>query len=317
MAELKKIRIAVSGIYDYALEELPSLRLPLPGHGAPEWVERKPVYKVYRPAVVLAKAADKFKMLPLTHGHPTIPVDGRNFRELAVGYTGENPEVEYIADSDEVGIRSTAILYDDEALGAYDAGEIQLSPGYVASFAWKRGKAPDGRAYDIIMDDIESVNHLAILRNGRGGEYAVVLDGAAEADAEEISLFEFIATRRELAEYLEGLDETEDGGKPEGAVPRRRDGDYRKSGGKWYKIYEREGRGASIAAAHVAKKVRNAQSVDELMDIVMKNTSRFTGADGRLLPVVERLKAAVDKRKGELNAGNPTMPQNSAAQFGL
>ena len=48
MAELKNIRIAVSGIYDYALEELPTLRLPLPGQGAPDWVEKKQIYKIYR-----------------------------------------------------------------------------------------------------------------------------------------------------------------------------------------------------------------------------------------------------------------------------
>lgn len=177
MAELKNIRIAVSGIYDYALEELPTLRLPLPGQGAPEWAEKKCVYKVYRPAFVLAAACGKFKMLPLTHHHPSTPVDGRNFRKLAVGYTGENPFVDWIKDTDEVGIRSTVMIYDDEALDAYERGEIQLSPGYVASFEWQRGKAPDGQEYDIVMKEIADVNHLALLPAGRGGEYAVVMDG--------------------------------------------------------------------------------------------------------------------------------------------
>ena len=41
MAELKNIRIAVSGLYDYAFEELPTLRVALPGQGAPDWVEKK------------------------------------------------------------------------------------------------------------------------------------------------------------------------------------------------------------------------------------------------------------------------------------
>lgn len=95
MAELKDIRIAVSGIYDYAYEELPSLQLPLPGHGAPEDVEEKRIYKVYRPATVLCAACDLFKMLPLTHHHPRVPVTEDNFRELAIGYTGENTFIDF------------------------------------------------------------------------------------------------------------------------------------------------------------------------------------------------------------------------------
>lgn len=191
MAELKNIRIAVSGIYDYALEELPTLRVPLPGQGAPDWVEKKQIYKIYRPAFVLAAACDKFKMLPLTHHHPNTPVDGQNFRKLAVGYTGENPFIDWIKDTDEVGIRSTVMIYDDEALDAYERGEIQLSPGYVASFEWQKGKAPDGQEYDIVMKEITDVNHLALLPAGRGGEYAVVMDGAKR----EPSVFDLARTK--------------------------------------------------------------------------------------------------------------------------
>lgn len=181
MAELKDIRIAVSGIYDYELSELPSLQLPLPGQGAPSWVERKDIYKVYRPASVLAAACDLFKMLPLTHHHPDTKVNGQNFRALTIGYTGEYPRTDYLRDKNEVGIRSTVMLYDDEALNAYNNGEIQLSPGYVAEFEWKQGVSPNGEPYDIEMKKITEVNHLALLPNGRGGESAVVLDQEANA----------------------------------------------------------------------------------------------------------------------------------------
>lgn len=180
MPELKNIRIAVSGIYDYAKEELPTLRLSL--NNAPEWVDQdKRLYKVYRPAAVLAGACDKFKSLPLVHNHPQQPVDGQNFRDLAVGWTGENPSVDYIGETNEVGIRSTMMMYDDEALQAYERGEIQLSPGYLADFEWKKGTAPNGQEYDIIMKEITDVNHLALLRAGRGGDYAVVMDEAPKA----------------------------------------------------------------------------------------------------------------------------------------
>ena len=180
MAELKNIRIAVSGIYDYAKEELPTLRVPLPGQGAPDWVEDKRIYKVYRPASALAAACDKFKSLPLTHHHPRTPVDGANFRDVTVGWTGENPTVDYIGETDEVGIRSTMVMGDDEALRAYESGEVQLSPGYVATFEWEKGTTPKGESYDIVMREIIDVNHLALLPAGRGGEYAVVMDGAGK-----------------------------------------------------------------------------------------------------------------------------------------
>lgn len=117
-------------------------------------------------------------MLPLTHHHPRTPVDGANFRDLAIGYTGENPWIDYLEGKDEVGIRSTVLLYDDEALDAYERGEIQLSPGYVANFEWQQGTDPHGNPYDIIMKEITDVNHLALLPAGRGGEDAVVMDQA-------------------------------------------------------------------------------------------------------------------------------------------
>lgn len=180
MAELKNIRIAVSGIYDYAFEELPTLRVALPGQGAPDWVEKKQIYKVYRPALVLAAACDKFKMLPLTHHHPSQAVDEQNFRDLTIGYTGENPEVDYLENRNEVGIKSTVMLCDKEALDAYNRGEVQLSPGYYADFEWQKGTSPDGQEYDIVMREIKDVNHLALLPNGRGGSDAVVLDSAPE-----------------------------------------------------------------------------------------------------------------------------------------
>jgi len=186
MAELKNIRIATSGIYEYAKEELPCLRLSL--ENAPEWVEKKDVYSVYRPATVLASAVDKFKMLPLTHHHPSSVVDGTNFREFAVGYTGENPSVDYLKDVDEVGIKSTVMLYDDESLTAYENGEVQLSAGYIADFEWRKGTTKDGKEYDIVMTEIKDVNHVALLPNGRGGDKAVILDRAMKKKNDVFSM---------------------------------------------------------------------------------------------------------------------------------
>lgn len=158
-----------------------TFRLPFPHQdGAPEWAQKKDIYKVYRPASVLAAACSKFKLLPLTHHHPSALVDSRNFRDLTIGYTGENPYIDYLDDKDEIGIRSNVLLYDDEAQGAYERGEKQLSPGYIATFEWQQGKSPHGEPYDIVMKEICDVNHLALLPSGRGGEDAVVLDKGPE-----------------------------------------------------------------------------------------------------------------------------------------
>lgn len=175
--ESKNIRIATSGIYDYAYEELDSLGLTLPC-GA----QKKKIYKVYRPAIVMEKSKDKFKMLPLTHHHPAVPVDDVNFRDLVIGYTGDTVWVDHLDNRDEVGIRATCVLYDSEALDAYERGEIQLSAGYHAVFDWAKGTAPDGQDYDIIMKDIISVNHVALLPLGRGGSDASIMDGAPEGN---------------------------------------------------------------------------------------------------------------------------------------
>ena len=216
--EYKNIRIAVSGIYDYALEELPSLRLPMPGRGAPDWVEEKRIYKVYRPAETLRRACDKFKLLPLTHHHPQSPVDQNNFRDLTIGYTGENPFIDYIAEKDEVGIRSNVMFGDQEAINAYNRGEIQLSPGYVAEFEWKKGTDPHGNEYDIVMKEITDVNHLALLPAGRGGSYAVVLDEAPKRE----TIFNFVKNKNvedrtynigEISETT-GLQKTAEGWRP-------------------------------------------------------------------------------------------------------
>jgi len=246
MAELKNIRIAVSGVYEYALEEIPTLRIPMPGHGAPDWVEEKRLYKVYRPAAVLAVACPKFSNLPMTHHHPKAPVDGQNFRDLAIGWTGEHPEVDYIAETNEVGIRSTCMLYDDEALNAYQNGEIQLSPGYIADFEWQKGTTPDGQEYDIIMKRITDVNHLALLPAGRGGDFAVVLDEAPKYE----SVFDLVRKNKDCVIDVRYED---------GHVSHRSDGDYIKENNGWRKLEKSEKRDRNVQRQEIeAGKIEKA-----------------------------------------------------------
>jgi hypothetical protein len=122
-----------------------------------------------------------------------------------------------------------------------------------------------------------------------------------------MTIFDFIEIKKELIATLEG--ETTDAGAlvtdvkyAEGTVRNRKDGDYRKQGGKWVKIYEKEGKGASLAVTHAVKKIKAAQSVDELMDLVNANISRFYDKNGKLLPVVARLRDAVNESKTRINS---------------
>lgn len=122
-----------------------------------------------------------------------------------------------------------------------------------------------------------------------------------------MTVFEFVEIKKELIATLEGG--TADTGAlvtdvkyAEGTVRSRKDGDYRKQGGKWIKIYSGEGRGASLAVTHAVKKIKAAQSVDELMDLVNANISRFYDKNGKLLPVVARLRDAVNESKTRINS---------------
>jgi hypothetical protein len=122
-----------------------------------------------------------------------------------------------------------------------------------------------------------------------------------------MTVFDFIEIKKELIATLEG--ETADTGAlvtdvkyAGGTVRTRKDGDYRKQGGKWVKVYSGAGRGASLAVTHAVKKIKNAQTVDELMDLVNNNISRFYDKDGKLLPVVARLRDAVNESKTRINS---------------
>lgn len=76
--------------------------------------------------------------------------------------------------------------------------------------------------------------------------------------------------------------------------------------GKWVRVYQQQNRSAEISIARLKGKVRNAQSVDELMQIVMNNIHRFEDENGQILPIVEELKKEVASGKTRINAGKPS-----------
>ncbi|MBO4640879.1 MAG: hypothetical protein J5710_14100 [Treponema sp.] len=72
--------------------------------------------------------------------------------------------------------------------------------------------------------------------------------------------------------------------------------------GKWARVFDKEGRGTNIAIGKLISKVQKIDNVEDLMALVMANKQRFVDENGVDLPVLDKLRAAVDARNG--NVGN-------------
>lgn len=66
--------------------------------------------------------------------------------------------------------------------------------------------------------------------------------------------------------------------------------------GKWARVFEKEGRGTNIAIGKLIAKVQKIDNVEDLMAFVMANKQRFVDDNGIDLPVLDKLRAAVDKK---------------------
>ena len=132
-------------------------------------------YKEYRPANVIVKAKDLFKSLPVTKEHPDVWVDSTNFNELAGGTLDK--EIDVVAlDGEaegEIGLKSNITFYTDELYNYY-LNNKEVSVGYTCKKHFVDN--PDEVGYDIILDEITEVNHLAITKRGRGGSEVAVID---------------------------------------------------------------------------------------------------------------------------------------------
>ena len=137
--------------------------------------EDKEWYKEYRPANVVVKAQDLFKSLPVTKEHPAVWVDSRNWKDLAGGTLDK--EISVVAlDGEaegEIGLKSNITFYTDELYNYY-LDNKEVSVGYTCKKHFVDN--PEEVGYDIILDEITEVNHLAITRAGRGGSSVAVID---------------------------------------------------------------------------------------------------------------------------------------------
>lgn len=130
------------------------------------------IVRVYRPEseVFNKDALSSFTSIPLTNDHPPEMVTAANWKKYAVGNTGESVA------RDGEAMRVPLICKDADAIAAINGGKKQLSCGYTCDLKWESGVTPNGEAYDAIQTNIRG-NHLAIVRNARGGPTLKIGDG--------------------------------------------------------------------------------------------------------------------------------------------
>lgn len=132
-------------------------------------------YKEYRPANVIVKAKDLFKSLPVTQEHPDVWVDSKNFKELVGGTLDKEIDVVALEGEaeGEIGLKSNITFYTDELYNYY-LNNKEVSVGYTCKKHFVDN--PEEVGYDIELDEITEVNHLAITKRGRGGSEVAVID---------------------------------------------------------------------------------------------------------------------------------------------
>lgn len=144
------VRAARTGIQDYAGYEV----------GKPD----RMVVRVYRPeAEVFSK--DSLRTLahrPVTVDHPPVAVTADNWRDYAVGMTGDE-----VARDGEF-IRVPLSIMDADAISAVSSGKNQLSCGYTCDLDWTAGVTEDGKEYDAVQKNIR-FNHISAVGLARGG----------------------------------------------------------------------------------------------------------------------------------------------------
>ncbi len=157
---LADARIARTGVQTYAGHEV----------GKPDMA----IVKVYRPGTevfsedTLRSAAHR----PVTNDHPDELVSSDNWKDHAVGQTGDEIMGEGIF------IRVPLMVSDGATIKLIEDGKRELSAGYTCDLDFTSGKTPSGEAYDAIQKNIR-INHVAIVQAGRAGSQVRIGDGAA------------------------------------------------------------------------------------------------------------------------------------------
>lgn len=119
------------------------------------------------------------EMIPVTNNHPAEKlVNAKNFKRLAIGYTGENIQ----KDGDYI-IAPVVITDQDGVDWVKNQGRKELSLGYTVDLHPESGTY-NGDNYDFVQKNIR-YNHLAIVNQARAGSEARIALDSAEIFNEE------------------------------------------------------------------------------------------------------------------------------------
>ena len=84
---------------------------------------------------------------------------------------------------------------------------------------------------------------------------------------------------------------------------------------KWVRVFDKEGRGTNIAIGKLIAKVNKIDNVEDLMAFVMANKQRFVDENGMDLPVLDKLRAAVDARNGNVGSKETSKIENTTLKY--
>ena len=83
---------------------------------------------------------------------------------------------------------------------------------------------------------------------------------------------------------------------------------------KWVRVFDKEGRGTSIAVGKLIARVNKIDNVEDLLSFVMANKQRFVDENGIDLPILDKLRAKVDERNATLTSGKkPAKKTNNSS----
>ena len=152
---IKNNPIAKAGVFEYLESEI------LPNSKSDK------IVKVYRPFDKLQKAKDTFANKPIKFTHKWVG----DAEPQADGAIGSN----ITADGESLMLKADLIIYNPKLIEAIENGEcVELSPAYTGDIQKSAGRF-NGSEYDYIQE-VECVNHLAVVESGRSGKDLRILD---------------------------------------------------------------------------------------------------------------------------------------------
>lgn len=129
--------------------------------------------RVYRPGAEVF-SADTMKSVahrPVTNDHPKDFVNKDNWKDVAVGQTGDEITGEGIF------IRVPLMVSDGATIKDIEQGKREISAGYTCDLDFASGISQNGEQYDAIQRNIR-FNHVAIVARGRAGSQVRIGDAA-------------------------------------------------------------------------------------------------------------------------------------------